>query len=229
MRYRTKLLLTALITALMLLAATTMAHARRFELSNQRFRAVWNPETSPGSQRITFELPGFNIACRATIEGSFHSRTLSKVCGQLVGYVTSAAITRPCEVGEGWVQNGSEQLLNGARPTSLPWHIRYDRFTGTLPRIERIRLQFINVGLLVRVFVFPVNNGCLILTSAMNPVFAFVEIEAGGTVTGLRADEAPAIQTTTILENFCPEGHLVGRANVTLQGTTTKIAIRLVQ
>jgi hypothetical protein len=226
MQHRTKLLMSALIAALALSAAVSTAHARRFQLSNQRFLAIWEE-----AQKLTFEAAGiFNVACKVTIEGSFHSVTLSKVSGQLVGYITSAATTRPCNGGEAWVQNGTEEIPGQGRVSSLPWHIRYDSFRGTLPRINGIRLQLIGAGFLISV---PGVGSCLALTSATKPAMGIVEVnETTGVVESLRPEESTFIPTTR-LSGLCAEGAFVGRGRVFLQGEpgleTTKIIVRLVQ
>jgi hypothetical protein len=224
MRNRTRLLLTGLIAALALSAAVTTAHARRIELSNQRIRAVWTA-TEPLQLIGAFEVA---IRCRVTIEGTFHSRTLSKVSGQLVGYITSAAVQRPCTNGEAWVQNGTEEIPpgSGLHPNSLPWHILYISFRGTLPNITNIRLSLREVGFLVR---GPFSTSCLYRTTNTSPAMGEIEVSAGE-VTGLTPDETVPIPPFTTLEGFCSSGRFAGRGTVTLQGsTTTRIRVRLVQ
>jgi len=223
MRNRSKILLSALAAALVLAAAIGTAQARRIELSNTNIRAVWT-----AAEPLVFETSLANISCSVTLEGSFHSRTLSKVSGQLVGLITRAAVARPCNVGEAWVLNGVERLSNGTTTmNSLPWHVRYDSFTGTLPRIEKIRLQLIGASFLIAF----AGQGCLVRTEAAHPAFGFVEVEVLGGVTGLRADETVSIPPNVKLEGLlnCPNGRFVGRAAVTLLGNTTRITVRLVQ
>lgn len=217
MANRSKLVLSALVAAIVLSAAGT-AQARRFELSNQLFRAVWG-----AGHRLTFastaEGSSFIVVCEVTLEGSFHSRTLSKTCGQLVGYVTRAAFALPCEGGTFSIP-----------PTTLPWHIRYDSFVGTLPNITRIRLQLVNAAFLLRI-TFGVNVGCLYQSTTASPAFMFVELETGG-VSALAPDNFPTISIRTRLENggFCPEALVYGGASaVTVLNSTTRITIRLVQ
>jgi hypothetical protein len=223
MQDRTKPLVGALITELALSATFATAQARRFQISEQRFLAIWGP-----TKRLTFEGAGLiNIACAVTLEGSFHSAILSKVSGQLVGYVTSAALTRPCSGGQAWIQNGTEVLPDGSRPTSLPWHIRYNRFIGALPNITQIRFQLSGIGFLVQYAV----GECLITSTAASPAFAFVE----GAPLGrrLRADEAPTIPTAVTLEGLCGAVGFRGAAEVFAQGApgleSTRITVRLVK
>src|SRR6185503_8766261 len=123
MRTRSKLLLTALTAALVMAATVGTASARNLELAeaeDQRFTATWTPLQFTGLGGL------IRINCNVTLRGSFHYRTIAKVLS-LIGYVTSAALTRPCEGGEAFILNGTERLPNGTTPgTSLPWHIKYN-------------------------------------------------------------------------------------------------------
>lgn len=226
MHTRARILLGALVAALALSAAVGTASARRFQLSNQTFRVVW-----PLEEPLIFEEGGaaVQVKCQVTIEGSFHSRTLSKVCGQLVGFVTQARVKRPCIEGAGWALNGIERLPNGNVPaTTLPWHIRYNSFVGTLPSITRIRLQLVGAAFLVRI---AEAIGCLFRSTAAGPAFGSVNVEGAGTVTGLTA-EPSAIPLFAALENpgLCPvTGSFRGTGSATVQNSATRITVRLVQ
>jgi hypothetical protein len=222
MRTRTRLLLSALVAALALSAAISTAQARRFEFSNQSFRVVW-----PSTSKLTFtNVSGsISLACQVTLEGSFHSRTLSKVCGQLIGYVTFARVTRPCEGGNAWMLDGAERVGN-----TLPWHLRYEKFNGFLPRITSIRIQLIGVSFLLEIS----NVNCLYLSSATSPAYGFIDIDAEGVANTFTAETGALIPIHARLEPFpllCPETvFLRGTGNLRLQGsTTTRITVRLVQ
>jgi hypothetical protein len=220
MRYRSNVLLGAL-AALLVLSTAIAAEARRLELSSQRFWAIWE-----GANKLTVEAPGlYTVACNATIEGTFHSRTLSKVSGQLIGYVTSAAISRPCEQGDAWFQNGTEALPIEGRITSLPWDIRFDSFTGALPRITGVRVQFVRMGWLIHIEL----SDCLYGTSEAKPSFAILELGATGQVEGLRWDETKFIPVFVTLRGFCEQIVLKKRGTYFVQRTTTKVIVRLVQ
>lgn len=39
-----------------------------------------------------------------------------------------------------WIHNGIERPLGAERATSLPWHLTYRGFTGTLPNISEVRI-----------------------------------------------------------------------------------------
>jgi hypothetical protein len=227
MRYQIKLLLGIGVAASVLSAAVTGASARRFEVSNQGFLAKW-----AAANKLAF-VGAFeaNILCKATFEGSFHSRTISKVCGQLIGYITNAKITHPCENGEGWTQNGVEVLPNGEKPNTLPWPLLYMGFRGTLPRITGIRVSIISAGILL---LGPFNTGCLYRTSLTFPLLAILEInEVTGSANVLRIEEAQSIPVFTTLAGLCVGMRMSGAGEVFLQNepelNTTRVTVRLVQ
>jgi hypothetical protein len=222
MRHRSKAALGALLTGVALAALVGAADARRIELSNQRIRAVWE-----ANGPLVAVMEAIRVRCQVTLEGSFHSKTLSKVCGQLVGYITSALLRRPCANGEAWIQNGIETLPDGTRPNSLPWHIRYDSFAGRLPEISRIQVQILHMGILGTTGF----SACLYQTLEIAPALFRLEINAG-VVIGLIAEPFAEIPVAVVLGlSFCPELRFEGQfAAVTLQGsTTTKINVKLVQ
>jgi hypothetical protein len=224
----TKLLATALMAGLILSAAVAIAHARRFEFSNTAIRAAWT-----GGFQLNLVTSLVTIRCPVTIEGSLHSRTFGKVSGQLIGYITSAALRRPCTNGEDWIQNGTERLSNGTTaPSSLPWHIRYDSFSGTLPNISNILLRLTNVALLFRT---PFESvGCLYITTMVYPMVVLARITGPGRTIGLSPDPFVTIPAAQRLEGIatCPNDarfETAADAPLTVQGTSTQITLRLVQ
>jgi len=66
---------------------------------------------------------GGTMECEVLFAGSLHSRTLAKVVGSLIGYMTTATVLRCARAGM------------TIRQESLPWHRRYAGFAGTLPNI----------------------------------------------------------------------------------------------
>jgi hypothetical protein len=227
MHKRVKITLLVLTAALALGAAVGNATARRLEVSEQRILVLF--------RALSFGQPGQEPTsiCDVNIEGSFHSRTLSKVSGQLIGYITEAVVHRPCVRGAAWILNGVERLANGSTtPNSLPWHIRYDHFEGTLPRITIIDLQLIGAQFLVE----SLGLSCLYTSTAANPMVGLAIIEDGtaghpvGQVTGLRAKEEFLILISAGQSIFCPrEGQLRGTGQVGTQTEWRLIFIRLVQ
>jgi hypothetical protein len=161
MRTRSKLLLGALLAALVLAAAIGTAGAGRFSSSEQRFRITW----------ASAELTGFtnNIRCRLTLEGSFHYRTFVKASEALLGHITGATIAHPCTNGEQWAFNGREVLAGTTLANTLPWHLRYDSFTGTLPTINAIIVRIIGLRLLRESEFLGVRLRCVYTTTTAEP------------------------------------------------------------
>src|SRR5262245_55820756 len=108
MRCYRKLLLATFTAALLLAAVTTASGTRIASKAQQTFRATW--------RALRFINLSGTVECAVTLEGSFHSKTYSKVAELLIGYV-SRAFVNACT-------GGSVIFLT----TSLPWHIRYDGF-----------------------------------------------------------------------------------------------------
>ncbi len=213
MRNTTKLVFTGLAATILMSFAVGSASARRFEVSEQGFLARWT--------NLIFEAAGNRISCPVTLEGSFHSRTLSKVSGQLIGFVTQAQVPIPPEER---CQGGTATALT----ETLPWHILYNSFRGVLPRIETIRI-------LLRGARFQIRTGggitCLAGTEANHPAEADIILGARGEVTGLRA--LPEFTIPLGGEFICGlggNGAFEGTAEVfTLVTPQTRITVKLVQ
>ncbi len=216
MRIHTKVLLSGLAAALLLSVAIGSASARRIEVSERNFYVIWTPLQF--GEPVLFVQP---VRCPVTLLGSFHSRTISKVCGQLVGYVNHASVGLPssCAGGEATILTAT-----------LPWHIRYASFAGTLPRITRVRLQLINAAF--RVHVSGVNANCLYVTSEAEPALGDVNVnETTGVVNNLEALNTARIRLHEGSE-ICPangEFRNAGRVVAGTESSTTAITVRLVQ
>jgi hypothetical protein len=223
MRTPSKLVLTALMAMLCLAAMASVAGARRLAFSENHIRAGW-----PAGERVRFNNAEFNIECQMTMEGSFHSRTLSKVCGQLIGYITVASL--PVECVDANNREGQAGALNGVEfmTNTLPWHVRFDSFTGVLPRIAGIRVQIIGAAFLLH---DNTPRFCLYLSDAASPLYAIFELTAG-TITAMRLDETrPIPKHGELLGTFClaPNITLSRKAtSVEIQRSTTKITVTLV-
>jgi hypothetical protein len=109
------------------LAAATSA--RSLSTSHQTLRAAF--------RTVTFNGVFGDIRCAVTVEGSFHSRTIPKVVA-LTGYITTAIL--------GTCAEGTASLLR----ETLPWHIRYSGFAGTLPNITSLRASIVGVSFRIR-------------------------------------------------------------------------------
>jgi hypothetical protein len=132
MRTWVKLTLTALAAALLLANAISTASAGRLSTSNQQFRIAW--------LGLEFRT-AVTISCTATLEGSFHNRSIIKRERTLIGFITRAIVNRAaCVGGTLSTFNGTERY-NGITPANtLPWHVTYESFAGALPNISSIRL-----------------------------------------------------------------------------------------
>lgn len=138
-----------------------VASAGRLSTSNQSLTA--------GFTRINFAGGFGTVECEASVEGSFHGRTIAKTVGSLTGVITAANVAR-CSRG------GATVLRE-----TLPWHIQYEGFAGALPNITSVRAHIIGVAFRIREPTFGVT--CLGASTAEQPAMITFNREAGGTVT----------------------------------------------
>jgi hypothetical protein len=223
MRSRTRVLLGVLTAAVVMACAVGSAGARRLSLTEQHFRATWT-----GANSMIFEEPiAGKVECEVTLEGSFHSRTLSKVSGQLIGYVTRALIRHNCIENEGWYLNGIEVQERVTLPNTLPWHIQYNSFRGVLPRIERIRIAIIGESILLR---FPLVTNCLYQSTQAKPLFMDLLLNEMGAIANIEAVPTGQIPFKQGNVNCPAEVASSGRGNIFIQGgVSVAITVRLVQ
>lgn len=224
---RIRVLTGVLAAALLLAAAVGTATANRLRFSNQSFRIVWST--------LTFFEPNapmtpIVVRCPVTMEGSFHSATISKVRGSLIGYITKAITAPEACFGEQdprlFIRNGTQIFLDGRTYESLPWHIQYESFSGTLPTITGVRVAIIGMAFLI----LDIFHQCLFTSTAASPAYGIFQREAGGMITGFRAEEMTAIPLKEALNGRpCPNQiRWFETGTVTLLGTTTPIAVTLV-
>jgi len=142
MRTSAKLVLTALTAAVVLASAVATASAGRLLASEQSFRVSW--------ASLEFGSPLVTIRCRVTLEGSFHSRTITKTERSLIGAITRAIVAHPgCTNGEAWADNGTEREPLETAPQRLPFHLTYESFTGALPNISALGLLLSRVSFVI--------------------------------------------------------------------------------
>jgi hypothetical protein len=197
--------LLALVGATVLLAAlTSIASAGRLSTSSQQLRATFTSLEFEGAFGV--------IRCQVTIEGSFHSRTTTKSLGSLVGYITRAVLG-PCSAGTATVLT-----------ETLPWHIRYSGFEGTLPEIGNIRAHVIGTSLRVRE---PGGGAtCLARTTAAEPGLATFNRE---TVTGALTTARVGGIVRTGAECFGANAAFIGTSSsFTVSNSTSRITISLI-
>ncbi|HKG03287.1 MAG TPA: hypothetical protein VKB03_08895 [Conexibacter sp.] len=222
MRTSVKLILTALAASLLLSAAISTASARSFSFSNQSFRGTWS----------SLEFASAATArCAVTLEGSFHSRTTVKNPRSLIGLITRAIVNRPCVEGTASAFNGVERY-NGITPANtLPWHVTYEGFTGTLPAITTTLLLLARMRFGIEVL------GCAVqVGNETDNVTGSVVREAGGGITSLTPVEGrnqlTIIRTDRDPFGLCPRpgatGRLVNTGQAFLLGTSNRITITLI-
>jgi hypothetical protein len=223
MHIQAKPAIAALMAAAALAALVSSASARNLSISNQNIRVAWSSVEFGGS--------GITVRCGVTLEGSFHTRTIAKVAGSLVGYVTRAIVRRPCTGGTVWAENGTEanEVLGGTLTNTLPWHLTYEGFGGTLPNITSVRILLTGSKFQIRAVVFGVAVLCAYRSGGGN-----------GNVTGT----ATRNTTTGVIDNLvasgtirsesggaCPEGGFRTPAEdgiVSVLATTSKITVTLI-
>jgi hypothetical protein len=197
MRTRSKLMLVGLGATLLLALNIGTAGARSLSIfPSQSFRTTFND--------LEFSVGEIRDDCRVTLEGSLHARTIAKVAGALVGYVTRVQ-TGQCSVTE-------TRILT----ETLPWHIRYNSFSGTLPNIT---LLFVRVR-----GAFSVTF-CLVATD-FSARFLVDGNPTSPTYRKILGLEVP----DTIIRGICGEQHLRsnGNGSVSVQGSNEAMSVLLI-
>ena len=192
----------AAVLVLALTAAASSANLLRF--SNRNIRAVWT------QLRIANTL--FAVECPVTMEGSFHANEIAKVEGNLIGYITRA-IAANAGCGAGRII-----FLGG-----FPWHVKYERYGGTLPNITSVLMRILNVDVNTERETF----NCLYRSTEPASLHVAFTV-AGGVVTSLVVNETALIPKAGG-SAFCGMNAEVSKAaTVTLLGTTNAINITLI-
>jgi hypothetical protein len=201
LRRARRLSLAALISVSALFAVASIASAERLVLGEGTFRVAWMP--------MRFALGEFaSISCNATLEGSFHSRTVAKVERSLVGYVTRASLS-------GCSEPGATVLSE-----TLPWHLQYASFAGTLPNISSIRLRLIGASVGSRFL----GTSCLARSEASAPAILRANRSEASTITSISWEETASIP----LSCLGATGRLSGTSSsVTGAGNTRAITLVL--
>jgi hypothetical protein len=186
---------------LVVLVGVGSASAARLSLSQRTFSASWIPR-EPITENMTIrEEFGVLVICEFSVSGSFHAATFAKVASALIGYINSASL-------------GGECPARVLRET-LPWHVRYRNFTGTLPNPLGIGISV--TGLSLRA---PELRGeCLFRSEATNPALFTINL-GSGVMRTISAAEGARI----------PGSGLCAFNNFTLRGTGgfTGITVRLI-
>jgi hypothetical protein len=197
MHIRSRILLALAGTAAIVAMASSVASATRLATNESHFVIAWTP--------LEFQASGASpatVRCNVTLGGSFHSRTISKVAGQLIGAITEA-IVNTCS-------GGTARALT----EKLPWHVQYGSFSGTLPNITGVTLKLIGAAFSI----IPTGSmQCLAVTSTTEPALGIGNRETRtGAITGLRAEEATEIELKGGFFESCrlDKGHFRGTGTV---------------
>jgi hypothetical protein len=159
-----KLLLTALGATVVLGALVSTASAGRLESSSLTLTANFSS--------VRFQMPEGTVDCVVSLSGSLHSRTITKTRGSLMGFINDARLGA-C------VNPGTATILR----ETLPWHVRYESFSGTLPNITRLVTHVIGSSFRVRYESF---LSCLGRSTAERPAIGTYERNtATGALTGV--------------------------------------------
>jgi hypothetical protein len=195
-----KLLLAVVGATVLLGSLVATASAGRLSSSSQTLRATFREVRFSGGFGTT--------VCNVTLEGSLHERTIAKAANNLIGYITAAAV--------GGCTQGSATILR----ETLPWHVRYQGFTGTLPAITTIVTRVINSSFQIREPVFGIT--CLARATEATPTIGTYNREASGALTTARI-------SGSVPTNCGAEGTLEGTSNsLTELNSTTRITITLI-
>lgn len=220
MRTYAKLVITALAATAVLAALVSSASARNIETSSQTFRVTWTSLELSGG--------GATVRCQVTLEGSFHSRTIAKSVGALIGYVTAArSKNESCTGGRGWAFNGTERQGTTTLANSLPWHVQYNGFEGTLPNISALRIQLSGARFLVEIL----GLRCIYTTGAARGLAIGTARLSAGVATNLVASGNITRNEESPSGAFCPTGSFSSRAEdgaMTVLNSTTRITVRLI-
>lgn len=186
--------LLALIGATVVLGATVGTASAALSTSSQTIRAVW--------REIVLRSAFTTSNCNVTLEGSLHSRTIIKSIGSLIGYVTRADL--------GACASGRVTILRA----TLPWHIRYDSFAGTLPNIvsRTVTIKGASIAL-----TFP---ECLFRTTTAEPATATFNRNASG--------ELVSVTTGGTIRTACGPVTLSGTSTSTVLNSAAKITLTLI-
>ncbi len=206
---RCGLFLTCLATACVLALAVATASANRLSVTNQSISITWSALRFNEGRAV----------CPVTLEGSLHGRTFAKVTSSLIGSIVRARTSR-CSVGTAVLLSAED-----GQTSTLPWHVRYASFSGTLPAITAMRWHI--VGFSYRIV--KELELCLYASTAERPALLDLSRGEGGALTTARFFGTEAIPLAAGNVVVCEQSGLLGGAGeVTLQGLPTRVTLTLI-
>jgi hypothetical protein len=210
MRCQGRLLLALLATVGAFALGVASSSAGRLSVSNQTMRITWN----------ALRFNEGRAQCAVTLEGSLHSSTFAKSTSALVGHIVGGR-TGTCAVG-------SAVLLTpeNGQSSTVPWHVRYGSFSGTLPAIASIRLHIVGFSYrIVKELEF-----CLYASTAARPALLDLVREGGsGALTSASFFGTEGIPLVSGNIGICePSGLLGGSGSPTIWGSATRVTLTLI-
>ena len=205
MHKHAKLLLAGAMATLALTVTVSTASASHLSMTSRTIRSVWRVVEFTAS-------PGITVRCPLTVEGSFHSATFHKVRRALIGFMTRA------NFGSGASCTGGGMTV---LTETLPWHVTYERFEGTLPNITHVGAEVIGAGVRIEERTL---GACLARSTAAGWIeFLLVPFEP------ITIIWHPSSFTGGAFCSFVSEATMEGdNGRFTQLGNTTGVSIRLI-
>lgn len=207
---RCKLWLVGSITAAALMLACGAASANSLSISGafnaRSFYIAWN--------LVQFGEDAGSVECPMSLQGTFHETTLGKSGGALIGHIVGHTLDgEACEGGDVTILSAT-----------LPWHVQYEFFSGTLPNISEIGVDVVGMAVGIRTGIF---FSCLATTTSLSPmVLRLARNIESGTISAVILDPDEQIPLSG---TFCPEhGTISGVGEATITGTERRIVVSLI-
>jgi hypothetical protein len=217
MRIRRKVVAAALVAVAVIGTLASSASARNLSWSSTTFRVVWRPLILAGAG-------GLEVRCDVTFEGSFHERTFAKMAASLIGYIASVSVDRAtCVGGNLYALNGRETLNGTTVDNTLPWHIRYRSFLGSLPDITHIVVDVLGLSFLAEAL----SMRCLYRSEVSRPARFRIERSGSGRILRWIADETVEIPKVSG-DAFCPNPARLRGSESTVTNGRTEVTLTLI-
>lgn len=212
MRNRAKRLAACLVAVAVLFVMAGVASAGHISVSSRTFRGTWTA--------LEFISSLGTVRCPVTLEGSLHSSTIAKVAETLIGQVYRASLAEArCSGGRATV-----------RTETLPWHVRYLGFEGTLPKITALGIDSVGES-----YAIETGRGdrCIEISASATGVprwewEVIVSIEPFAFFRWLFNRNRRTPLRGEILCELAGEMTMEGEGTITVTGGTTAITVRLI-